>query len=62
MQKFINFLSLAIFTTALGQVMLKQVGRTIRGRRPLDSALDILSHHAFYLALSLYGFSTFLWI
>jgi drug/metabolite transporter (DMT)-like permease len=64
MQKFINFLSLAIFTTALaaGQVMFKQVGLTIRGRPPLDSAADILSHRAFYFALCLYAFATFLWI
>jgi multidrug transporter EmrE-like cation transporter len=64
MQKFINILSLAIFAASLaaGQVMFKQVGLTIRGRPPLDSALDILSHHVFYLALSLYAFSTFLWI
>jgi multidrug transporter EmrE-like cation transporter len=64
MQKFINILSLAIFTATLatGQVMFKQVGLTIRGRPPLDSALDILSHHVFYLALSLYAFSTLLWI
>ena len=64
MQTFINILSLAIFTATLaaGQVMFKQVGLTIRGRPPLDSALDILSHHVFYLALSLYAFSTLLWI
>ena len=64
MQKFVNILSLAIFTATLaaGQVMFKQVGLTIRGRPLLDGALDVLSHHAFYLALSLYAFSTFLWI
>jgi multidrug transporter EmrE-like cation transporter len=64
MQKFINFLSLAVFTTTLaaGQVMFKQIGLMIRGRSPLDSAVDILSHHAFYVALSLYAFATFLWI
>lgn len=64
MQKLVNFVSLAVFTTslAIGQVMFKQVGLAIRGRPPLDSALDILSHHAFYLALSIYAFSTFLWI
>jgi multidrug transporter EmrE-like cation transporter len=64
MQKLINFLSLAIFTTglAVGQVLFKQVGLTIRGRPPLDGAVGILSHHTFYLAISLYAFCTFLWI
>jgi multidrug transporter EmrE-like cation transporter len=64
MQKFINVLSLSIFTVALavGQVMFKRVGLSIRGRPPLDSVFDILGHPMFYLVLLIYGFCTFLWI
>lgn len=57
MQRLINFLSLAIFATALsvGQVMFKRVGLTIRGRTLLDSVLYILGSNTFYVVLFIYA-------
>lgn len=64
MKDFINFVSLAIFTTslAIGQVMFKRVGLAIRDRPLADGLLTLLGQPAFYVVLIIYGFSTLLWI
>jgi multidrug transporter EmrE-like cation transporter len=64
MQKLINFLSLATFTAtiAIGQVLFKKIGLAIRGRPPIDSVIYLLRCHLFYVVVSMYALSTFLWI
>jgi multidrug transporter EmrE-like cation transporter len=64
MQNLTNFISLAIFSTALaiGQVMFKRAGLAISGQPLPDGILSLLTNAAFYIALSIYGLSTFLWV
>jgi len=59
-----NIVSLLIFTTtlAVGQLLFKQVGLSLRGRPLVSGMLSITQEPAFYLALVLYGFATLLWI
>ena len=64
MESVINFVSLAILSTALaiGQVMFKRVGLAIRGQPPVDGLVSLLAKPAFYIVLIIYGFSTLLWV
>lgn len=64
MANHINFLSLAVFTTmlAVGQLLFKQVGLSIRDRSLTDGLLSVLRHPTLYAALALYGLATLLWI
>lgn len=61
---YLNFLSLAFFTALLaaGQLLFKQVGLSIRDQSLVGALLSTLREPAFYAAISLYGFSTLLWI
>ena len=59
-----NILSLAVFTTmlAVGQLLFKQVGLSIRGQPLIDGLLMSTRQPSLYAALVLYGLSTALWI
>ena len=60
----LNILCLATFTTllAIGQLLFKKAGLTMRGQPFIDGAYAVATSPAFYLALALYGISTALWI
>ncbi len=55
---------LLMFTLMLsiGQVMFKRVGLGLRGHSGSDAILAVLSEPSLYLALSIYGAATLLWI
>lgn len=60
----VNTLSLLGFTglLATGQVMFKHVALKLHDLQPLLMLRVILTEPAFYMAISLYGASTLLWI
>jgi drug/metabolite transporter (DMT)-like permease len=64
MKNLVNLLSLAAVTTviAIGQIMFKQVGITIRGLSIVDGLLLLLRQRELYAALAIYGVATLLWI
>lgn len=64
MASYINFISLAVFTSMLaaGQLLFKQVGLSIRDQSLIDGVLSVLRQPTLYAALSLYGLATLLWI
>lgn len=47
---------------AIGQLLFKQVGLSIRDQSLVDGVLSALRQPALYAALSLYGLATLLWI
>lgn len=47
---------------AVGQLLFKQVGLTIRGQLPARVLNLLVSNTTFYLALALYGVATLFWI
>ena len=55
---------LALFTVLLasGQVLFKKIGISVRGLSMGDALVVVVRQPALYAALSLYGFSTMLWI
>ena len=60
----LTLFSLLIFTglLAAGQLLFKQVGLAMRGKPLVDGFIYVASVPAFYLAVSVYGVSTLLWI
>jgi len=64
MTSFTNILPLAVFATmlAVGQLLFKQVGLSIRGLPLIDGLSMIARHPTLYVALAIYGLSTALWI
>jgi len=60
----INGASLLVFaiTLAVGQVLFKSVGLSIRGQPFLESLAILMRLPTLYAALTLYGLATFLWI
>jgi drug/metabolite transporter (DMT)-like permease len=60
----LNLFSLLIFTGLLagGQLLFKQVGLAMQGKPLLDGFLAVVRAPALYVALSVYGVSTLLWI
>jgi drug/metabolite transporter (DMT)-like permease len=60
----INIVSLVIFTIilALGQVLFKKIGLSVRGLPIRDGLLVAAREPALYAALTLYGGATLLWI
>jgi multidrug transporter EmrE-like cation transporter len=64
MPRFVNLLSLVIFTIALAvrQVTFNRIGLAVRERALVDSVLYLLGARAFYITLSISALSTFLWI
>ena len=59
-----NFLGLATVTLmlAIGQVLFKQVGISIRGVPAFQAAIMVLRQPLFYISLLIYGAATILWI
>jgi drug/metabolite transporter (DMT)-like permease len=59
-----NFVSLVIFALSLaaGQVLFKKTALAMSGRPLIEGLLAVLAEPLFYLALALYGATTFLWI
>jgi multidrug transporter EmrE-like cation transporter len=59
-----NILSLAIFTAmlAVGQLLFKKVGLSISGQPLIEGLLMIARQPTLYVALTLYGMATALWI
>lgn len=64
MTNVINLLTLSILTTflAVGQLLFKRLGGTIRGMGIIFSAITLLEEPIFYVALLIYGVATLLWI
>jgi drug/metabolite transporter (DMT)-like permease len=60
----INMIGLAIFSVmlAIGQLLFKQSGLSMRGMPLVDGLLSLARLPAFYAALCLYGFATLLWV
>ena len=59
-----DVVGLAIFSgsLAIGQLMFKKAGLSIRGLPLLDALWSLAALPIFYAALFLYGFSTLLWV
>jgi drug/metabolite transporter (DMT)-like permease len=59
-----NAIGLAVFTTmlAIGQMLFKKAGLSIRGMTLIDGLLSVARLPAFYAAITLYALSTLLWI
>jgi drug/metabolite transporter (DMT)-like permease len=55
-------LSVLMLALAIGQLLFKHVGLTIRGMAPAHAASTLLREPALYAALALYGAATLLWI
>jgi drug/metabolite transporter (DMT)-like permease len=53
-----------LFSTslAIGQVMFKRIGLSIRGRTLADGLLSLLAAPTLYIALAICGFSMLLWV
>src|SRR5882724_3692488 len=64
MAKTINFLSLGAFTAtlAIGQLLFKHAGLSIRGMSVMQAATTLARQPGFYAALAIYGAATLLWI
>jgi drug/metabolite transporter (DMT)-like permease len=60
----VNLISLVVFalSLALGQVLFKKTAVVMAGRPFLDGFMAVLTEPLLYLALLLYGATTFLWI
>jgi len=60
----INLLLLSVCTVAvaIGQILFKHVGITIRGQTLVAAAATLFREPALYAALVLYGAATLLWI
>jgi drug/metabolite transporter (DMT)-like permease len=56
--------SLALFTVMLasGQVMFKRVGLSLQGHAGFEAILLVLREPSLYVALTIYGAATLLWI
>jgi drug/metabolite transporter (DMT)-like permease len=59
-----NLISLSVFTVmlAIGQVLFKRVGLSVRGLPPADAFMTLIAQPLLYAALTLYGAATLLWI
>src|ERR1700730_14575439 len=60
----VNLISLLVFAVSLacGQVLFKKTALAMAGRPFLDGMLAVLGDPLLYLALAIYGATTFLWI
>jgi drug/metabolite transporter (DMT)-like permease len=59
-----NLIGLGVFTAilAVGQLLFKKAGLSIRGLPLTDGLLNLAQLPAFYAAIALYGLSTLLWV
>lgn len=59
-----NMIGLAIFSVmlAIGQLLFKQAGLSMRGMPLVDGLLSLGRLPTFYGAICLYGFATLLWV
>lgn len=59
-----NLAGLAVFTTvlAVGQLLFKKAGLSIRGLDLAEGLLSLARLPAFYAAIALYALSTLLWV
>jgi drug/metabolite transporter (DMT)-like permease len=59
-----NLIGLAIFSAmlAVGQLLFKKAGLSMRGMPLFDGLLSVAQLPAFYAAISLYAVSTVLWV
>jgi drug/metabolite transporter (DMT)-like permease len=59
-----NLIGLAVFTAmlAVGQLLFKKAGLSVRGLPWRDGLLFLAQVPAFYAAIALYALSTFLWV
>jgi drug/metabolite transporter (DMT)-like permease len=59
-----NLIGLAVFTAtlALGQILFKKAGLSIRGLPLGEALLNLVQFPAFHAAIALYALSTLLWV
>jgi drug/metabolite transporter (DMT)-like permease len=59
-----NLVGLAVFTAvlAVGQLLFKKAGLSIRGLNLTEGLLSLAQLPAFYAAIALYALSTLLWV
>jgi drug/metabolite transporter (DMT)-like permease len=59
-----NLIGLAVFTTvlAVGQLLFKKAGLSVRGLTLTEGLLSLAQSPAFYAAIALYALSTLLWV
>ena len=59
-----NLVGLAVFTAvlAVGQLLFKKAGLSVRGLTLTEGLLNLAQLPAFYAAIALYGLSSLLWV